>query len=403
MAIGKGTLARMKHYLAVSAACLILCSASSVNAASAPAFYGDPPDDHHPWAVHDGNRPQPKVVTAGTFSSQAEPGKPPSDAIILFNGKDLSNWVSDKKEHGPAQWLVKDGVMQVVPKTGGIQTKQEFGDCQLHVEWAEPTDIQGSSQGRGNSGIFLMGCEVQVLDSYNNITYADGHAASLYGVMPPMANAIRPPGQFQVYDIVFRRPVFKDSQMVDPGYVTVFVNGVLAQDHTPLEGPTGHKGRTHPRPFPEKGPLALQDHGNPIRFRNIWYRPLPPRPIEGGTDGYLTTEATMAKRKAIAADIRQDASRLADPANPMPQLLRLLESLAYAPDEATLQKVTQMSEAYVQSIKALSGEQLAAKKDEAKQLKSALDYLSKAKALPAGFAAKDALDALVKQQRWDKK
>ena len=393
----------MKLCLTLTAGSLLLSLASAALAASAPAFYGDPPDDHHPWAVHDGNRPQPKVVTPGTFSNDAQPGKPPSDAIILFNGTDLSNWVCEKKEDGPAKWLVKDGVMEVVPKTGGIRTKEEFGDCQLHVEWAEPKDIQGTSQGRGNSGVFLMGCEIQVLDSYKNITYADGHAASVYGVMPPLVNALRPPGDFQVYDIIFRRPIYKDGQMMDSGYVTVFVNGVLAQDHTPLEGPTGHKARTHPKPFPEKGPLALQDHGNPIRFRNIWYRPLPPRPVEGGTDGYLTTEATMAKRQAIAADVRQDASRLANAANPMPELLRLLESLAYAPDEAALQKATQMSQAYLQSVKALSANQLGAKKDEVKQLKSAFDYLAKAKALPASFAPKAEVDALVKQQRWDKK
>jgi len=393
----------MKPCLALTAGSLVFSFAAIALAASAPAFYGDPPDEHHPWAVHDGNRPQPKVVTPGTFSTAAQPGQPPSDAIVLFNGKNLSNWVSEKEEGGPARWLVKDGVMEVVPKTGGIRTREEFGDCQLHVEWAEPSDIQGTSQGRGNSGVFLMGCEIQVLDSYHNITYADGHAASLYGVMPPMVNALRPPGEFQVYDIVFRRPIYKDGQQVDPGYVTVFVNGVLAQDHTPLEGPTGHKARTHPKPFPEKGPLALQDHGNAIRFRNIWYRPLPPRPVEGGTDGYLTTEATMAKRQAIAADIRRDAARLANPGNPMPELLRLLESLAYAPDEAALQKATLMSEAYVQSAKALPASQLAAKKDEVKQLKSAFDYLSKGGALPADFTPKTEVDALVKQQHWDKK
>jgi hypothetical protein len=394
----------MKFNLALTAACTVLLFNSTSRAAvSAPPFYGDPPDEHHPWAVHDGNRPQPKVVTPGTFSSEAEPGQLPSDAVVLFNGTNLSNWES-VSDDGPAKWLAKDGILEVIPKTGYIRTKEQFGDCQLHIEWAEPKDVQGSSQGRGNSGVFLMGiCEIQVLDSYHNITYADGHAASVYGVNPPMANALRPPGEFQVYDIVFRRPVYKDGQLVDPGYVTVFVNGVLAQDHTALEGPTGHMKRTHRAPFPEKGPLALQDHGNPIRFRNIWYRPLPPNAIEGGTDGWLTTEATMAKRKQIAADIRQDADHLANPANPVPQLLRLLESLAYDKDDATVQKVEPMANAFVQKVKQLPPDQIGAKKDEAKQVAHAFDYLAKFNILSPTFTPKVEIDILIKAQRWDKK
>ena len=135
----------MKFNLALTAACTVLLVNSTSRAAvSAQPFYGDPPDEHHPWAVHDGNRPQPKVVTPGTFSSEAQPGKPPSDAVILFNGTDLSNWES-AKDGSPAKWLAKDGIMEVVPKAGQIRTKAEFGDCQLHIEWAEPKDIQGSS------------------------------------------------------------------------------------------------------------------------------------------------------------------------------------------------------------------------------------------------------------------
>ena len=394
----------MKFNLALTATCTVfLLSSTSRAAVSAQPFYGDPPDEHHPWAVHDGNRPQPAVVTPGTFSSEAQPGQPPSDAIVLFNGTNLSNWES-AKDGGPAQWLAKDGVLEVVPKTGVIRTKEQFGDCQLHIEWAEPKDIQGSSQGRGNSGVFLMGiCEIQVLDSYHNLTYADGHAASIYGVSPPMANALRPPGEFQVYDIVFRRPVYKDGQLLDPGYVTIFVNGVLAQDHAALEGPTGHMKRTHREPFPEQGPLALQDHGNPVRFRNIWYRPLPPNAIEGGTDGWLATEAAMAQRKQIAADIRQDADRLTDPANPVPQLLRLLESLAYAKEDATMQKAEAMTATYVQKVKQLPADQLGAKKDEVKHLAAALNYLVKNNLLPPTFAPKTEIDALIEAQNWNKK
>ena len=394
----------MKLYSALALICPVLLSSSPGRAAvSAPPFYGDPPDEHHPWAVHDGNRPQPVVVTPGTFSSEAQPGKAPSDAIVLFNGMDLSNWQSEKKA-GPAKWLVQEGVMEVVPKAGTIGTKEEFGDCQLHVEWAEPKDIKGSSQSRGNSGIFLMGiCEIQVMDSYHNITYADGHAAAVYGVSPPMANALRPPGEFQVYDIVFRRPLYKEGQLVDPGYVTIFVNGVLAQDHAALEGPTGHKKRSHRAPFPEQGPLALQDHGSRVRFRNIWYRPLPPRSVEVGSDGWLSVEATLAKRKQIAAEIRADAGQLADPANPVPQLLRLLESLAYEKDEATVQKVEQMTSGLVESVRQLPADKIGAKKDEVKRVGQALDYLTKYSILPPAFGPKAETDKLIKEQRWGKK
>ena len=179
--------------------------------------------------------------------------------------------------------------MECVPGSGYIRTKEKFGDCQLHVEWAAPAKVEGDSQGRGNSGVFLMGLvEVQVLDNYNNPTYADGFAGSVYGVNPPMANALRPPGEFQVYDIVFRRPIYKDGQAARPGLRHRLCQWRARAGPHALEGGTGHMGRSQPGPFPDDGPLKLQDHGNPVRFRNIWYRPLPPRAVEGGTDGYLT-------------------------------------------------------------------------------------------------------------------
>jgi hypothetical protein len=376
---------------------LVITCALSANG----AFYGDPPDDHHPWAIHDMNRPKPPIVTPGTFSSPEAPGKPPADAIILFDGTDLSKWESAGEKRGPAQWKVQDGYIEAVAGKGDIQTREQFGDCQLHVEWAAPGKVEGSSQGRGNSGIFLMGiCEVQVLDNYDNPTYADGYAGSVYGVNPPMANALRPPGQFQVYDIVFRRPIYKDGKVLDPGYVTVFMNGVLVQDHTMLEGSTGHMGRTRPGPFPEAGPLKFQDHGNPTRFRNIWYRKLAPRAVEGGTDGFLTAEATMAKRKAIAADIRADAQKITDPVAGM---LRLAETLTYEQDAATVAKVGEMADKYVQSLKQLPADKLSGKKDEVKSVFGAYDYLTRFKLLPGDFPAKAALQAIIKEQRWDKK
>jgi hypothetical protein len=386
--------------LQVLTGALLLATPGTILAASSgPRFYGDAPDEHHPWAVHDGNRPQPKVVTPGTFSSVEQPGKPPSDAVILFDGTDLSKWAGDK---GDAQWKVANGYMEVAAGTGQIRTREEFGDCQLHLEFATPSKVEGSSQGRGNSGVFLMGIlEIQVLDSYDNITYADGHAGSMYGVFPAMANVIRPPGQFNVYDIVFRRPIFKDGKEVDPGYVTVFINGVLVQDHTRIEGPTGHMGRTKPTPFPEKGPLALQDHGNPTRFRNIWYRPLPPRAVEGGTDGYLTTEATMAKRQEIAASIRKDADAIPE-TETLQRMLRYMESLVYQSDDATEQKVKELGNKYVASLKALPADQLAGKKDEAKSVNGNFGYMFKFKRLPSGFEPAAALNQLIKDQGWDK-
>jgi hypothetical protein len=394
----------MQNALSLTSICstaLLISSMPMFAASAGPRFYGDPPDDHHAWAVHDGNRPQPKVVTPGSFSTPEQAGKPPSDATILFDGTDLSKWEDSKG--GPAKWTVKDGFMQVLPGSGEIRTKDKFGDCQLHIEWAAPSEVKGDSQGRGNSGVFLMGMvEIQVLDSFNNITYADGHASSVYGVNPPMANPLRPPGVFQVYDIVFRRPIWKDGKEVDPGHVTVFVNGVLTQDATPLEGPTGHMGRSRPRPFPETGPLALQDHGNTMRFRNIWYRPLSPRPVEGGTDGFLTTEAAMAKRKETAASIRKDAEGLKNPNDPLPEMLRLMESLVYEKDSATLATVEQMGNSYVAGLRALSADKLAGKKDEAKSVSGNFKYLVRFNIVPASFGPAADLDKLIKEQGWDK-
>lgn len=365
-------------------------------------FYGDAPDANHPWAIHDRNRPQPVVVTPGTFSSQDQPGKPPSDAVVLFDGTEaaLSKWASDKNPAEPTKWVVKEGALQCVPGSGYVRTKEEFGDCQLHVEWSEPNDITGESQGRGNSGVFLMGMtEVQVLDSYKNPTYADGSAGSVYGVNPPMVNPLRPPGEWQSYDIIFRRPIHKDGKEIAEGTVTVMVNGVLVQDHTPLEGGGGHKSRSKSRPFPEKGPLKLQDHGNPVKYRNIWYRPLPPRAVEGGTNGYLTEEAATAKRKEIAEGIRSDAAKLEGNA----KLLRLMESLPYEKDEAALKQSEQLIGQYVESIKQVPADKIESKKGEVLQFNNALQYLAKAHVISDTFPSKVEIARIVKANEWDKK
>ena len=395
----------MKLNLTLTAIAAALCACPAVYAANTgSAFYGDAPDEHHPWAIHDRNRPQPKLVTPGSFSTQEQPGKPPSDAVILFDGSDLSKWEADQGQNVPTKWIVKNGAMECVPGSGYIRTKERFGDCQLHVEWAAPTNVQGESQGRGNSGIFLMGLvEIQVLDNYNNPTYADGFAGSVYGVNPPMANPLKAPGEYQVYDIVFRRPIYKDGKALDPGHVTVFVNGVLVQENTMLEGGTGHMARSRPGPFPEAGPLKLQDHGNPVRFRNVWYRPLPPRAIEGGTDGYLTTEATMAKRAEIAASIRKDAEQLKNPNDPLPELLRLAESMVYEQDSEAQQRAQELANQYMSTLQQLSPEKLAAKKDEIKHLRDVVKYLIRFNVIPEDYEGKDILEKIIKDHNWDKR
>jgi hypothetical protein len=226
------------------------------------------------WKIHDPDRPVPPAIDPGTSSSQDSPGRPPSDAVVLFDGKDLSKWAH--KDGSPAKWKVERGYAEVVAKTGYIYTREAFGDCQLHVEFEEPVPTKGEGQERGNSGVFLMGLyEVQVLDSYENKTYADGQASAVYGQYPPLVNASRPPGQWQTYDIVFHGPRFdRDGKLTRPARVTVLHNGVLVQDNVELTGPTANKARPPYTPQPEKLPLALQDHDNPVRYRNIWIREL---------------------------------------------------------------------------------------------------------------------------------
>jgi hypothetical protein len=226
------------------------------------------------WKPNDPDRPVPPVIEPGTASTQDAPGHPPSDAVVLFDGKDLSQWAGEDGQ--PAKWKVADGYMEVAPHTGQIHTRQPFGDCQLHVEFREPVPAVGEGQERGNSGVFPMGLyEIQVLDSYQNKTYADGEASAVYGQFPPQVSAARPPGQWQTYDIVFHAPRFtQDGKVQRPARVTVFHNGVLVQDNVELSGPTAHHDRPAYKATPDKLPLSLQDHGNPVRYRNIWIREL---------------------------------------------------------------------------------------------------------------------------------
>jgi len=223
------------------------------------------------WLVHDSDRPVPRVVTPGDSFSHGAP--PPSDAIVLFDGKDLSKWKSAK---GAAGWKVENGYMEIVKDSGSIFTKDEFGDFQLHLEFATPAKVDGDSQGRGNSGVLIYGkYEVQVLDSYNNPTYPDGQLGALYGQFPPLVNPARKPGEWQSYDIIFEGPRWDENKkLTRPASVTVILNGVVVHNKKEYIGESGHKIVGTYKPHPPHGPIMLQEHHNPTRYRNIWIRNL---------------------------------------------------------------------------------------------------------------------------------
>ena len=227
------------------------------------------------WHVHDPDRPHPRVVTPGK-----EPGAAPSDALVLFDGKDLSKWDqhgrgADSAKLVDAQWKVENGYFEVVPGTGDLYTREKFGDCQLHVEWAELADVKGTSQARGNSGVLLMSrYEIQVLDAYNNPTYADGQASAIYGQFPPLVNPGRKPGEWQIYDIVFEAPRFEGERLIKPAVFTVFFNGVLVQNHKEPIGAMVYRQVAKYTPHDPEEPLMLQEHHDRVRYRNIWIRRL---------------------------------------------------------------------------------------------------------------------------------
>ena len=247
---------------------LVMALASIAVIAQAPTNLGytdTPMLPGLPYHVHDPARPRPALVTP-----PVRVGDAPSDATVLFDGTSLSAWTPAKNP-----WRVESGYMEVIPNTGDLRTKEAFGDVQLHVEWAAPAQVRGDSQNRGNSGIFLQGrYEVQVLDSFNNLTYPDGQAGALYGQWPPLVNAVRRPGEWQSYDIVFEAPRVEGTKLVKAAYMTVFLNGVLLHHRKELMGPTVHRALARYAPQPADGPLVLQDHQQPVRFRNIWIRRL---------------------------------------------------------------------------------------------------------------------------------
>ncbi len=304
----------------------------------AAGLYGDTPDSKHAWSVHDYNRPKPvKVEPADRI------GDPPSDAVVLFDGTKESfekNWVSSNG--GPLKWIVADGAFRCPLgwKAGEIRTREGFGDCQLHIEYRhDPAKLftDKGPQMRGNSGVFLMGnYEIQVLDSYgtnrDNLTldnYADGQAGSVYAENPPMVNPARKPGEWQVYDIVFHQPIWDGLRLVRPGSVTVFFNGVLVQDHWEMEGLTTHCNRRPLAPHADKLPLALQDHGCDVAFRNVWYRPIPSR-WANTTHSVLSADENdvMAERRKTAAAL---FAKIRNPAaSDAATLIALAEVISYA-------------------------------------------------------------------------
>ena len=365
--------------------------------------YGDVPDAKHAWAVHDRNRPNPVKVTAN-------PGLPPSDAKLLFDGSLESfekNW-RHKKSERKADWKVVDGAMQSVKGAGYIQTKEAFGDCQLHVEWASPAKVEGVGQGRGNSGVFLMGSyEIQVLDSYEtdpakspnpNPNYADGQASAVYAENPPLVNASRGPGEWQTYDIVFHQPIWKDGKMLRPGSVTVFHNGVLTQDHWEMEGLTTHCNRRPLAPHATRLPLEFQDHGNPVRYRNIWIREIPSRYANTTHGGPAANEAdVMALRRETAAKLFAKIDRAKMDA---PTLAALMEVISYAKEGDFKAEYIRHGYAYRDWLKTLDDKALDAHKAEITDLKRIMNKLQKGGVAPADCSIAAALTEACEKKGW---
>jgi hypothetical protein len=255
-----------------AAVTLRVLAAPAVNGKAPEGYTDTPKQPDGKWHVHDPNRPLPRVVTPGKrFSQEADA---PSDAVVLFDGKDLSKW---QGRDGDAKWKVESGYVETSPGTGTIRTRDEFGDFQLHIEWATPEKVAGDGQGRGNNGLNIYGrYEVQILDSYENATYADGQAGAIYGQTPPLVNASRPPGEWQTYDVVWEGPRWDASgKLTRKGSMTVLHNGVVIHNKRELWGNTPYRNLgNYDEPHPPRGYIELYEHGNPVRFRNIWVRPL---------------------------------------------------------------------------------------------------------------------------------
>lgn len=374
--------------------------------AAMAGLYGDTPDAKHAWAVHDMNRPHPAKITA-------DPGQPPSDAVVLFDGTSLDNWVSTK-DNEPTKWKLVNGTLESVKGAGYIRTKQEFGDCQLHLEFATPSNVEGVGQGRGNSGVFLMGnYEIQVLDSYEtggedndkgnkNPNYADGQCSAVYAENPPLVNASRKAGEWQTYDIIFHQPIWDGNTLKYPGSVTVFHNGVLTQDHWEMEGMTTHCRRRPLAPHAVKGPLELQDHGNPVHFRNIWLREIPSRYANTTHGGPAANEAdVMALRQKTAAKL----FAVANPgdANKVAALQRMLEIISYDKADQYMTLVGELTDACLKEFAGLDAQKVQDRKGDILGLKKSCDVLTRNKVVPEDFKLKVEIQRIIAANDLDKK
>ena len=356
---------------------------------------GDRPDDTHAWAVHDVNRPDPVKIDAPA-------GKPPGDAVVLFDGTMESvvrNWTAGGGK--PTKWTVKEGEFICTPGSGSVATKEAFADCQLHIEWKTPVD---DLYGWGNSGVVLMGkYEIQILDSsavrpsrspWKPANYADGQAGAVYGENPPLVQPCRKPGEWQSYDIVFHPPAWEGKRLVDPGSVTIFFNGVLVQDSFPLQGHTSWCRRcAHPKET--KGPILLQDHGHPVPFRNIWIRRIPPRCADTVNGGPWVKHGDVAAlRRKLARESLAFANGTQDPAE---RFIRLWESFCYEPDDALRKRLDEAGAACVEAIKAGKGSFADAARFRSFQ--RFVDMLVAGGWLPADAPVKKALDVQKKPPR----
>ena len=386
---------------------LIFASTLAMVAASASAgLYGDTPDAKHAWAVHDHNRPNPVKVTPAD-----QIGQPPSDAVVLFDGTQKSfdeNWTDARGNK--TKWKFVNGTMESVRSAGNICSREQFGDVQLHVEWQAPVKVSGFGQGRGNSGVFVLGgmYEVQVLDSYEtnpadmkNPNYADGQAGAVYGQNPPLVNPTRKPGEWQVYDIVFHQPVFEGNTCVHPGSLTVFLNGVLVQDHWEVEGPTWHMRRTRQdKPRATKGSIQFQDHGNPVHFRNVWARHLPSRYANTTHGTYLAKEQDVAaQRKATAEKLLAKIDTSKCGAN---EVNAILEVVSYCKGEPFCGACKKICGGYLAKLNAMDGAALDQAKGEIMGVKHSCDVLARNKVVE-NCPLKAKIEEIIKARGWNKK
>ena len=403
---------------AVGMACAALAAGSVF--AGGKGVYGDVPDAKHAWAVHDWNRPKPVKVEPAPYVKTGVP----SDAIVLFDGTKESfekNWCDAKGN--PSLWkLGTEGDFYCVPgwkNGGGIQTREEFGDCQLHIEYRHEPDITDGGKGpqmRGNSGVFFMGTgtghEVQVLESYytslemegkdgNVDNYADGQAGAVYAENPPLVNPQRKPGEWQTYDIVFHQSVFEGSTLVHPGSLTVFFNGVLVQDHWEMEGRTTHKVRKPLVPHAKKGPLALQDHGCTVHFRNIWLRPLRSR-WDNLTHSEMSAneDAVMVQRRATAGKLFE---KLEQPLKPtVENMMAMAEVISYSKEGKFGDAWMKLATAFHGVLDKMTDEELNAQKSQLISLRNQLDTLIKGGVVRQSCGTRIRINAISLRLKWEK-